>query len=275
MGPRGYTGLRGEPGCPGSPGPRGNPGPMGFPGAQGIPGPKGERGAQGCPGPPGPEGVQGLPGPPGCPGSPGLQGIEGREGPQGLQGARGCPGPEGPQGEQGEQGIRGVTGATGATGPSGVSVSEMFVPFCFGNGNVSLKSGRVVLCGFGSHSEHSFPLSDGGFLMSENAHSFVLPCSVKVGAISADFVNERNCEPYVILATAPLGSDLFTLIPATETRKCRAVTEPPESVELSETSTVEIAANSRVAICCGVRGYDEEYEEYTVFCSGGIFLEKL
>ena len=296
QGVRGDIGPQGDPGCPGPMGPKGNPGPMGPPGPKGSPGPKGDPGPRGCEGPRGPEGPPGPMGRPGIPGPMGPEGNEGPIGPQGPMGPMGCPGPEGIQGEMGYPGPQGPTGPTGPTGPSGASAPGTVIPFSVGNTTIPLHTyatgtaSDILLASFGSHSSSSYPLMNGQFILPPgdgNQHAFVLPYAAKVQRISAVFSNAQSITipegasiyPFVMLATAPPTSNLFTMITAMEA----AAATPwqggeviPEGAMLSGVAAnidIFIPEDYRVAICCGFKTEQMAAEQtYKAYFSGGILL---
>ena len=313
-GPQGETGPTGPQGETGPTGPQGETGPTGLQGETGPTGLQGETGPtgpQGETGPTGPQGETGPTGPQGETGPTGLQGETGPAGPQGETGptgSQGETGPTGPQGETGPTGLQGETGPTGLqgetgptgpqgeTGPTGDTASAIVIPFSTGTdtGNPSTNAAgepaQVQIVSFSGHS-NSISLTGNTFVLpTGNGYqfAFVMPYDAVVKSIYltcsnwADFTPPAGASvyPFVMLATAPLGSNSFTLLTATETitgTPWIGGAVIPAGTILSGSRLnidVSIAAGSRVAISCAYRiTGTPSAQSYYFYYAGGILLE--
>ena len=195
-------------------------------------------------------------------------------------------GPTGPTGPQGE---------IGPTGPQGDSSPAAVIPFSSGSDtsnphtNASGEPTEVQLVSFSGHSsniqiaENAFALPTGNnyqfaFAMPYNAvvKSIYLTC-----ANWADFTPPPGAlvYPFVMLATAPINSNSFTLLTATQTETTGSWVggvNNPAGTTLSGSRVdidVPIPAGSRVAICCTYRiTGTPSAQDYYFYYAGGILL---
>ncbi|MCU4716172.1 hypothetical protein OCE25_28405, partial [Bacillus cereus] len=186
-------------------------------------------------------------------------------------------------------GATGVTGPTGDTGATGVSNS--IIAFDTGNStatssNAAGASSSIIVSSFGDFSP-AFTLTAGTFSFSAGeANSFIMPYDAIIVSIYMSATNlaftpptPTNIFPYVAIATAPSGSNTFTIIPSTKT----VVSAPyvggvayPANTIFSGSLTglnISVAAGTRVAIVCG---FDVTLgnlaASYIFYYTGGILL---
>ncbi|MEC0026332.1 hypothetical protein P4L02_33075, partial [Bacillus cereus] len=179
----------------------------------------------------------------------------------------------------------------GPTGPTGVTGSNSIIPFATGNSvattsNAAGASASIIVSGFGDFTP-AFTLTAGTFSFSAGeAESFIVPYDATIINIYMSATNlaftpptPTNIFPYVAIATAPSGSNTFTIIPATKT----VVSAPyvggvayPANTILSGSLTglnIPITAGTRVAIVCG---FDVTLGNlaaaYIFYYTGGILL---
>jgi hypothetical protein len=145
-------------------------------------------------------------------------------------------------------------------------------------------STTVYAIDFGNHSG-IMPLSAGTFkFAASSAHSFVMPRDVIVDSIfmtaaNLSFTPASTVAPYVILATAPDNSNLFTLLQATRTPVATPYiqrTAYPENTIRSgflDGIGVTITAGTRVAIVGGMTtAGGTQLQAFSFFFTGGILL---
>lgn len=190
-------------------------------------------------------------------------------------------------------GATGTTGATGATGESGGGGSGGIIVFTNQNTtglttNATGQSTNVFLVNFSNRS-NPYALTGNTFSLpaGDNQYSFTMPYDANIVNIYANFVNAgtftpsagANVYPYVILATAPSNSNIFTFIPETETEAAIPFvggTSHPANTVLAGSSTdinYTIPAGTRVAICCVQENTGTTYSSpYLFYYSGGIQL---
>ena len=259
VGPRGPAGRTGSTGATGAQGARGPAGPQGDIGPIGPQGDTGPTGLQGIQGPAGPQGNTGPAGP---------QGAEGPEGPQGDIGPTGLQGIQGPAGPQGD------TGPAGPTGPGG----SFIMPFSSGytaiatpTTNAAGQSLRIAVAGFGESGQNIALTAPNGNTFSptiaDDWYMFTLPSDVIITKIIASVVNGsafdlnayNNVVPYIVIATAPANSKVFTFVPETyfdaapflggQTHAAHGTTVNGESGILN----VSLTKGTQVMICLGLK----------------------
>jgi len=191
-------------------------------------------------------------------------------------------------------GATGSTGATGATGDTGPGT--IFIPFATGDETSAPRTNatgaptEIQIVGFGDRSNR-IPLSGNGFTLPTGngvQFAFAIPRQAIVQSIYftssnwAPFtpINGAAVTPFVVLATAPLGSQIFTILENTQTIASSSWTgtgsQLPAGTTLSGFRTninVMIPAGMRVAICCAyqITG-NPSVTEYFFYYSGGILL---
>jgi hypothetical protein len=169
----------------------------------------------------------------------------------------------------------------------------MIIPFSVGGTAAALgadiagMTSNVLIAGFGSHSQDVSLPQNGQFTLTDTQGTFVIPCDATVKRISVAFSNaaaisipaEASIYPYIVLAAAPLESNIFTIIAATETLANTPWTGgsiiPAGSSVFGYRRDIAAAIpeNSRMAICCAIKttGMSESQKCY-IYCSGGISL---
>ena len=230
-----------------------------------VPGPRGPAGPAGPTGPQGPAGPQGVPGP------IGPQGVQGPAGPQGDTGSTG------PQGIQGPIGPQGITGPAGPQGPAG-SGNSFIMPFSTGytaiatpTTNAAGQSLRIAVAGFGESGLNiALTVPNGNTFsptVADDWYMFTLPSDVIITKIVASVVNGaafdlnayNNLVPYIVMATAPANSKIFTFVPETyfdaapfaggQIHAVHATTVSGESGNLN----VHLIKGTQVMICLGLK----------------------
>ncbi|GBF72223.1 putative hypothetical protein [Paenibacillus sp. 598K] len=275
----GVTGSTGATGAAGVTGATGATGELGATGATGVTGATGEVGATGA---------TGVTGATGEVGATGATGVTGATGEVGATGATGATGETGPTGATGATGATGEIGATGPTGPVGGG----FIPFASGsststNSDATGAASNIVVATFGSF-VGNFTLTGGDTFQFGNgqSYSFIMPISATVRSIYMDVKNlaftppgTTNIFPFIVLATAPQGSNTFTFLPETKT----VVSTPyiggtayAANTVLSGdliNLTVELTAGTKVAIACGFDVTTSNLSaSYVFYYTGGIYF---
>jgi hypothetical protein len=175
-------------------------------------------------------------------------------------------------------------------------VPTVVIPFATGidtsnpSTNAAGEPTQIQIVSYGGHS-NSITLTGNTFTLPPGNNyqfAFALPYDAILKSVYFTSTNwaaftppaGANIYPFVVLATAPLGSNTFTLLTATET----ASNTPwiggasiPAGTALSGSQLdidVPIAAGSRVAICCTYRiTGTPSAQSYYFYYSGGILFE--
>jgi hypothetical protein len=241
-------------------------------------------------------GPQGVTGPQGAQGIPGMQGLRGEQGVPGATGAQGIPGVPGPQGlpgVQGASGPKGATGSPGATGPAGGRGTGGFViPFSSGDSsyyasvNSSGDISQVVSVGFGHGSSSQLAIHSMQYaLNTSNAwYHFILPVDCTLRSIYFTVANSvieipsYSARPFVLLATAPLGGEIFTLQASTRADGrevfAQGVTYSARNKIIGGSRSdldVPLSAGTEVAIVAGFMA--DGLQSMEIIVNGGLYFE--
>ena len=141
-----------------------------------------------------------------------------------------------------------------------------------------------VTC-FGQHITYALTLASNTFSFGDaSAFSFVVPYNTTVDTIymtatNSGFTPGTNVNPYIILATAPRNSNVFTLQQETKTpteiQYSQNVAYPANTILYGSRTNIDmtISVGTRVAIVCGFNTQGGILAQgYLFYYTGGILF---